>query len=100
MRPYLVIVENKAERSRDRPERTEGTCGVSYSTEQLGRGRRGRLAARFVLIRGGARFEGFVGTNNVLSVIRNDGGVYIVGRNGQRGRPKRACSRTVELPTV
>ena len=34
-RPYLVIVENKAKRSRDRPERIEGSCGVSRPAESL-----------------------------------------------------------------
>jgi len=58
-RSYLAIVEDNAERSRDRLERTEGTWGVSRPTKQFG-----RCVIRFILIRGGARFEGLVGMDN------------------------------------
>jgi len=98
-RPYLIIVENEAKRSRDGPERTEGTCGVSHSTEQFCCDRRSRLVVRFLLIRGGARFGGLFRTN-VWSVFRKDGGAYIVRRNDQRQDPKQPRSRTVWFPTT
>ena len=63
-RSYLAIVEDNAERSRDRLEWTEGTWGVSHSTKQFSRGRRSRLAVRFLLVRVAARFEGLIGTDN------------------------------------
>jgi len=74
---YLAIVEKKVERSRERFERTEGTCGVSHPTEQLDRGGYSIVFVRFLLIGGGARFEGLVGTNNFWSVIREGRGAYI-----------------------
>ena len=77
-RPYLAIVENNAERSRDRFKRTEGTSGVSHPTKQFGRGRRSTLVVRFLLIRSGAWFEGgLVGKNNFRSIIREGRGLYI-----------------------
>jgi len=52
-------------------------CGVSHPTKQLGHGRRGWLAVRFLLIRGGARFVGLFGANNLLYVAREGRSIYI-----------------------
>ena len=93
--PYLAIVENRAEISRDGFERTGGTCGASHTTKQFGRG-----VVRFLHIRGGVRFEGLVGTNNFWSIVRKGRGVYIVRRDDERQGPKRPGSRTVGLPVV
>jgi len=80
-RPYLAIVEDEAEGSCDRLERTEGTWGVSHPTEQFCRGGRSRLEVWFPLVWGGARFDVLVGTNNFWSIVRKGGGVYIVRRD-------------------
>jgi len=98
--PYLTIVENEAERSRETSELTESTCGVFHPTEQFGRGGHSVLAVRFLLIRGGARFEGLIGANNFLSTTGKVRGVYVVKRNDQRQRQKQPHSRTVGRPTV
>ena len=83
---YLVIVQNKVERSRDRFERTEGTHGVSHPMNPFDRGRRSRLAVLSLLIRGGARFEGPIETNNFRFMTRKDGGVCVMRKNDQRQR--------------
>jgi len=80
-RPYLAIVEDEAERSCDRLERTEGTWGVSHPTEQFDHGGCSRLEVWFLLIWGGARFDVPVGTNNFWFIVKKGGGVYIVRRN-------------------
>ena len=80
-RPYLAIVEDKAERSHNRLERTEASCRISHPTEQFGRGRRGGLGVRLVLIHSGAWLGGLVGMNNFWSTIGKGSGVYIVRRN-------------------
>ena len=73
-RPYIVIAENTAERSHDR----------SHPMERLSHSRHGRLAMWLLLICGGTRFEGLIGTKNIRFVARKGRGVYIVRRNGQR----------------
>jgi len=80
-RSYLATAENKTERSRDRPERTEGTYRVSHPTEQFGRGGHSRLAVRFLVIRGGAWFGGLVWAGNLRTIIRKGRCVYIVRGN-------------------
>jgi len=92
---YLAIVKNQAEISRNGFERTRGACGVFHSTKQFGRG-----VVRFLLIRGGVRFEGLVWTNNLWSIVRKDGRAYIVRRNNKRRRSKRPRSRTAGLPVM
>jgi len=69
-KPYLAIVENGAEIFRDGFERNGGACGISHSAKQFGRG-----TIRFLLIRGGVRFEDLTGTSNRQSVVGKDGGV-------------------------
>ena len=92
---HLGIVENEAERSRDRFERTESTCGVSHPTEQFGRGRRSTLGVGFFLIHGDARFEGLCRANSFWPMFRKSGGVYVFQKNDQRRRRKQPCLRTI-----
>jgi len=73
----------------------------SLAGRKRGSRRNDSVACLFTsIVRRGARFEGLVGTNNVWSVVRKDRYIYIIRRDSQRQRPKRPCSRTVELLTA
>jgi len=56
--------------SRDGPERTGGTRGVSHPAKQFG-----RSTVRFLLIRGGVRFESLAGTSSFWFIVGKGGSV-------------------------